>query len=546
MKLTLWPTLILPALGTSIATAAIPEEDKRLLRELQPAAQARTDAALKTFWSRVHTEDPALNDLAVRIYSRCILNRLYDPLPPTLPNRWLAPGGLYVGQWLWDTMFVVSAYAALDDDATIRGVFENYWYTIDHNPLAPPGSVREGMVPNHLRRWPPVGYSQIPLLAWGCVMVERQTGERALLERSLPYLLRFDEWYSRERDVDGDALVEYGAYEPAPGGAKLPLTARYESFDLQPTTFGIRMTPHPQRPSEGAWYGNREGIEQTCFLIMSEQSIAEIARKLGQEPLARQYEAKARRRVEAIQSKMWDPATRFFYSLDRDTDARLPIRGIGAFLTLTCGAATEQQAAALVEQLQDPRQWWSRYPVPTVAMDDAKFSPRGYWSGDMWPPTTYLVTLGLNRYGYHDLAREITGRMLDLVARQGVNERYDATTGEALGIRDLGMSCCIWSMVVQNLYGLQDDFRTVRVPDRARGRSLILGGIELRYPDDHSVELKTRFDREMTVSFASAPRRGIEVTAQGRRVSAVHLDEQRVRFPAAPGQWYRVTSQPSS
>ena len=46
-------------------------------------------------------------------------------------------------------------YAPLDDNATLREVFENYWYTIDHNPDAPPGSVRHGMVPNFLKEWPP-------------------------------------------------------------------------------------------------------------------------------------------------------------------------------------------------------------------------------------------------------------------------------------------------------------------------------------------------------------------------------------------------------
>ena len=60
--------------------------------------------------------------------------------------------------------------------------------------------------------------------------------------------------------------------------------------------------------------------------------------------------------------------------------------------------------------------------------------------------------------------------MLSAYKRSGVYERYDSRTGVGLGVEGLGMSCTIWSMVVQNLYGLQADFRTIVVPPGATGR----------------------------------------------------------------------------
>ena len=94
---------------------------------------------------------------------------------------------------------------------------------------------------------------------------------------------------------------------------------------------------------------------------------------------------------------------------------------------MTAGAATVEQAAMLVEQLRDTKQWWSSYPVPTVAMDESKFDRRAFWRGDMWPPCDYMVTQGLNRYGYHELARKLTNRMVELYERGPINERYDAS-----------------------------------------------------------------------------------------------------------------------
>ena len=129
-----------------------------------------------------------------------------------------------------------TAFAPLDDDQTIRDVFENYWHTIDHNPEAPKGSFRYGMVPCYVGEWPPLGFSQIPIVGWGCRMVYRQTNDRALVERALPYLVLFDKWYSTERDVDGDGLIEFGAYKScaSPGWSRPPASKR--STSIRPWT----------------------------------------------------------------------------------------------------------------------------------------------------------------------------------------------------------------------------------------------------------------------------------------------------------------------
>ena len=180
----------------------------------------------------IHTNDAQLNKIVENIFSQCIISKLFDPLPPALPNKWFSPGGGYVGQWIWDTQFVLAAYAPMGEDSVIRGVYDNYWQTVENNPEAPRGSYRFGMVPNFLKEWPPLGYSQIPILAWGVLEVYRQNYDRLLLEQALPYLLAFDEWYSLERDVDNDGLIEFGAYKPI-GNAewfRLPVMKLSTSF----------------------------------------------------------------------------------------------------------------------------------------------------------------------------------------------------------------------------------------------------------------------------------------------------------------------------
>jgi hypothetical protein len=519
--------------------------------EFQRQAEKRVAEYAPRLPQLVRTEDEGLNALVEKIYRECVYGKLFEPMPPELPYRWFAPGGAYfTGQWIWDTMFVLIAFAPLNDDAVVREAFDNYRYTIENNPLAPKGSFRYGMVPNFMgarslrkdgEAWPPVGYSQIPILGWGALAVYRQTNDRALIERALPWLVAFDEWYSTERDVDGDGLVEYGAYEAVANNTLLQ-TARFETFDFHLPLDDMKMTRHPLREEGGEWYGNVEGVEQTAFLLMSERALVEIATELGKEDLARRYEMTIARRVEAMQRKMWDPETRFFYSLDRDSDRRIMARTPQGFLALTAGAATVEQGMDLARQIQDPDRWWTEYPVPTIARDEPQYDPRGYWRGDMWPPTTYLVSLGLARYGHHDLALELTRRMTKLVEKEGISEHYDPETGEPLGVPGLGMSGVVWSMIVHHVYGVQEDYRTIRVPEGAAGRSLTLGKLALRYPDEHSVEITSGFDRDLRVVFARGTGHGLRVTRDETTVPA-EVGENEVQFTARGGETYRVERQ---
>jgi hypothetical protein len=268
-----------------------------------------------------------------------------------------------------------------------------------------------------------------------------------------------------------------------------------------------------------------------------------MADELGKKDLAEQYRQIVARRIKAVQEKMWDPKTQFFYSLDRDSHAKISVRTIQGFLTLTCGAATTEQAAALVKQLQDPKQWWAAYPVPTVAMDDPKFGATAMWRGDMWPATTYLVACGLNRYGYHDVARQLAERMRRLIADKGINERYNAQTGQPIGDPGVAMTCSAWTLLVQSVYGVQDDFRTILVPPHAKGRRLRLGKLEVSYPDSDAVELRSAFERRFRVIFpGGGSSMTPTVTCGGEPLESgqVKVENGAVSFTAQPGRSYVV------
>jgi hypothetical protein len=512
-------------------------------------AEKSINHAKENLPGQISTEDPALTRQVHNLYIDCLFDKLWEPALPGLPYRFFSITGAgdesYAKcQLQWDPMFVLNAWAPLNDDELVRDVFRNYWNVIDNNPEAPKGSYRYGMVPCTTKPdLPQDGFSQIPILAWGCLMVFNQTNDRELLDLCLPYLDKFLTWYATERDVDNDGLIEYGAYKKC-SIADIVQTARFETFDLHATTDGLKLTKHPSRGTGGAWYGNIEGVDQTCFLAMSERAMIEMYRKTGRIDMMKKYERNLARRTEAIRAKMWDPETKFFYSLNRDTDKKIPVRTLQGFLTLTAGLASEEQARELVKQLKDPSLFWSKYPVTTSAMDEPTFDPDGFWRGDMWPPTNYLIALGLNRYAYYDISIELADKMLELVKKYDGHayERYNGVEGLGLGVKDYCWGVTTWSISVNTVYGIQEDYRTIVVPTHAKGRRLKLGKLEVNYPADNAVELKTSFQREFKVVFPDK-KGGINVQCDGATVKSVNVsgEASEITFTASPDRAYIVS-----
>ena len=111
-----------------------------------------------------------------------------------------------------------------------------------------------------------------------------------------------------------------------------------------------------------------------------------------------------------------------------------------------------------------------------------------------------------------------------------------------LGVKDYCWGVATWSMVVNTHYGVQEDYRTIVVPHHAKSRKLKLGKLEVTYPTDTSVELKSAFQREFKVVFPGKVNAEIQVQCDGATIKSVNpagaLSE--ISFTALPGKTYRV------
>ncbi len=394
------------------------------------------------------SQRPEVLALAVHVMQKCALDKIMPPTPP-LENNWIVPGGpYYLGQWIWDTMFVVDLLSILPDKAQlIRDVFQNYWDFQDRWNRDAPEYARDMITvaiktePQEVRQ-----FSQIPILAWGVERVYRRNGDRELLEQCLGRLERFHDWYWRERDLHDNGLITLGAYT-----GKLQ-HAKWETFDYECNMDGMQMTAHPRRKArtEGPWYANICVPGNSAYLILAERSLARLAGIAGDEALAARRLRRVEQGVEGMRAHMWDEEAGTFLSVQRDTLEKIPVATIGSWIPLAAGVPTQEMARRMAEVLASPA-WMTPLPVPTVDRTDERWKSSAFWRGDVWPPTNYQIASGLAAYGHTDLAATIADKTIANAIEKGVSEHYDSISGKPLGVRDYCMSTTLVTMMLDGL-----------------------------------------------------------------------------------------------
>ena len=386
--------------------------------------------------------------LARRVFDKCVLEKLQPPVEP-LRYTWVRPGGpYYLGQWIWDTMFVVDLLSILPDmKNVIRGVFQNYWDFQDRWNQGRPDYARDMVTvaiktaPQEVRQ-----FSQIPILAWGVERVYRRNGDKELLKQCLGRLERFHDWFWRERDLHDNGLITLGAYT-----GKLQ-HAKWETFDYECNMDGMRMTVHPTRKGtkEGAWYANICVPGNSAYLIMGERSLARLAEIAGDKEMAARRRLRMEKGVTAMREHMWDQEAGTFLSVNRDTLEKIPVATIGSWIPLAAGVPTEAMARRMAEVLATPA-WQTPLPVPTVDRTDNRWKSGAFWRGDVWPSTNYQIASGLAAYGHKDLAADIADKTIANAMKNGISEHYDSVSGKALGVPDYCMSCTLVTMMLDEL-----------------------------------------------------------------------------------------------
>jgi len=358
-------------------------------------------------------------------------------------QRYTRPAPMtYEQQWLWDSAFHAITYRHIDPDMAAAELRSLISKQVQRGADA-------GMIP-HMNYWDGLGtplwgqpdrssITQPPLIAVAAWRVYETTGDHDLLRDLYPALVRYHQWFQRRRTPDDDQLITLihpwesgwdasprwdapmGLSDPTPDQTK---AARH--------ALAQRLIAHDGDVQTLRQQGSFavKPLDTNAIRAADLGALAAIAGQLGQPVAAQQWQAQADAVRAAIRQKMYVDGRPV--DLAGATDQPLNVPSAAPFVLLFGGVLAKADATHLVQALSSPG-FAAPYPVPTTPLNAPRYDGSAYWRGNVWMSVNWLIYDGLKTYGFHEAARHIAGRSLDLVERSGFHEYFNPVTGQGYG-----------------------------------------------------------------------------------------------------------------
>ncbi len=429
--------------------------------------------------------------------ARSLQDKAAEVLKQNDRGQYTVPAGdLYPHQWLWDSCFI--AIGLRHENITrsqteIRSMMLGQWSNgmIPHmifSTGADDSKSRERersqlspYAPDNIET---SGITQPPMLAEAVVKIGQKLKvpeRRSWYKEMLEPLVRYHEWLYADRDPHKEGLVllihpyECGLDDSPPWISELrkhsmPLwvnaferlrlgwVANFVRRDTKYVSPGQRMSNieamaywaamrrirRKAYNSEAILSRSLFAVEDLAFnsiLVRANHLLRDMAKYVKHELPADLIENMAR--TENALQQLWDESSGQYFSRSFVSHKLIEEPTIATFLPLYSGAISKDHVAKLVELLKKPNVFSLSWPVPSVPRTSTYFNPYRYWQGPTWVNTNWLIIEGLKNYGYHDEAKILQSRTIELVDKSGFYEYFNPLDGNPAGAANFSWTAAL-------------------------------------------------------------------------------------------------------
>lgn len=179
--------------------------------------------------------------------------------------------------------------------------------------------------------------------------------------------------------------------------------------DLAEAESGWDMTPRFGRKAL-----NFLPVDLNSLLYKYETDFAFVARELGDEEEAKEWELAAERRKQTMNELMWDRLRGLYYDYNFVRGKRGSVSSLATYFPLWAGLASNEQAAALVKALRRFENKGGLATTDTLPVGQFVIGsmPTQWAYPNGWAPLQYIAIHGLERYGYHEDAKRLAMKWL--------------------------------------------------------------------------------------------------------------------------------------
>jgi len=304
----------------------------------------------------------------------------------------------YVGVRHWDQFFHAIAYRHID----AKLAEDQIRIVLDHqreDGMLPDAIHDEGLV-THLTLPVDEDVTKPPLGAWAALKLYETSGHLDFLKEVWDALTRWHRWWW-DYSSDGHGLCEY----------RHPFSSGLDDSPLW--DYGMPVT----------------APDLNTYLYRQMESLATIADLIGKPQAAAQYRADAVDVARRVHERLWNAEKGVFMALQRGVP--VPVLSLFNLMPVWMNQSPPDVVDAVLAHLTNPDEFWTPYPLPTVALSDRAFDPLQMWRGPSWMNSNYLFIEMLTRLGQDALAVDLRRKTLNVMMQhRDIYEYYHPLTAE--------------------------------------------------------------------------------------------------------------------
>jgi hypothetical protein len=275
-------------------------------------------------------------------------------------------------------------------------------------------------------------------------------------------------------------------------------------------------------------YLSLERVDEATYYYLNNLALARALSLVGDRAIQREYQDRAANIQRSVLEKMWDSQTRFFYDVHPATHEKaIEAKTVDGFFPFLFGQLASASELALFDHLMNTREFWTPWPVPTVAQDCPAFDSHGYWKVgpnastdkpyfyiDSWNGPTWMFSNALVLDALASASRMSTDRSLAdafnrlmkkhteiQFLRRDPNlpctvEHYDSRTGENIRLLADYFHSCYNDLLIRHMIGIvpRED-GLIEIDPLVKGwRRFSIKDVRYR---DHKISVS--FDKRFTV-----------------------------------------------
>lgn len=388
--------------------------------------------------------------------------------------RFIAPANReYTFQFYWDTAFhsiVLSHFDILRAKSEIRNFLKAQWPSgfLPHiifwgdRRILPHWAYIESALSLRPKT---TSITQPPVFPIAVEQIYRKDKDKSFLKEVLTPLARGHRWLLENRDPDHDYLISI--ISPNESGLdELPvfqIVAGYTGLETARLHFAYRRADilnqrykfNDAKILEKDYFNVEEVLFNTIF-CESARSLSRLFKEIDNEPESAFFSIVANNCENAIIEKCWNRKDEIFYSLFTKSENQAQVKTVASLLPIFLDGLTGDKLAVLVDKhLTNSKEFFTPFPFPSVSKDEKYYVPgdtpkhqlKLLWRGPTWIATNWFVVKGLQKHGYHKLAKEVISKMSNMIQREGFREYYNPETGEGYRRKDFGWSTLILDLL---------------------------------------------------------------------------------------------------